>query len=87
MRLVERISAEISEARVAAAVRMGCAVCEERRHYFEQFHVPGIAERQEALRPVFQAAKDKLETMTKRIRLMDGDRYVGMMRKVPVNLV
>lgn len=81
MRLVDRISSEISEARIAAAVRLGCSTCDKHRHYFDDFYVPGIAERQAELMPVFQAARERLQEIVKRNRIMTGNRYTGFMYK------
>ncbi len=68
----------------AIAIREGCSICQKRRHYFDDFYVPGIAQRHQELKPVFDLAQAKLEKLIHRIRVMDGNRYVGFMRKGPL---
>ncbi len=67
--------------RMQNAIRAACSTCDKRRHYFDDFYVPGIAQRTAELKPVFDLAQSKLEKLTHRIRVMDGDRYVGFMRR------
>ncbi len=68
--------------RMQNAIREGCSVCDKRRRYFEDFYVPGIAQRHQELKPVFDMAKEKLEKLTHRIRVLDANnKYVGFMRK------
>ena len=80
-RLVDRIADEMAEARIRRAVTFACFTCDERHHYFDQFHVPGIAERTTAIRPVFEVARSNLQEMAKKNRIMTGNRYTGQLIK------
>ncbi len=84
MNLRDRIKTQMAAENWNSAIREGCGTCKERRNYFEQFYVPGIAQRMSEIRPVFEMAQAKLEKLTHRIRVMDGNRYVGFMRKGPL---
>ncbi len=63
------------------AIRAGCSICDERRHYFDQFYVPGIAQRTAELMPVFEIAQEKLKETVSRNKLMTGNRYTGYLYK------
>jgi hypothetical protein len=80
-RLVDRIADEMAEARLQRSIRFACSKCDAHRHYFDQFHVPGIAERMAAVRPVFEAARSNLQEMAKKNRIMTGNRYTGFLYK------
>lgn len=43
------MNSEVEEARIQRAIVHGCSICDRKRHYFDQFHSPGAADRIAAL--------------------------------------